>query len=291
MRGPGPARWPGTCPVRRHARLPDFRAVTAIIRTLIADDDPDDRERALAIVQEIPGLEVTAVVGTGAEAVEAIRAHHPDLVLLDVRMPTLSGLDVVREIGPDRMPATIFVTADEQFAAQAFAVAAVDYVVKPYDDQRLHQAIQRALRLIELQELHALRQRMLALLGVPPTTEAVAAPRYLDRIAVEMTGKVRVVLVEEIDYITASGPYAELHVGDRALLIRERMHRLESRLDPERFVRIHRSVIVALDRIESLVRQTGGDWEVQLRTGARLRVSRARRGALELRLGVTPAAE
>jgi two-component system LytT family response regulator len=263
----------------------------AAIRVLVVDDEPLARERVLDLLAHEAGVEVVGTADNGTAAVEAIRAHQPDLVFLDVQMPGKTGLDVVREIGPDEMPATIFVTAFDQYALRAFELAALDYLVKPFDDERFEQAFQRARRLIELREMGKLREQLLAVLqhGSTDDAPAPAAPAqspYLERIAVEMRGKVRVVPVDQIDYITASGPYAELHTGERTHLIRETMQTLEERLDPRQFIRIHRSAIVRLPLVETLLRGAGGDYEVQLKGGLRLPVSRSRREELERRLGV-----
>jgi len=210
-------------------------------------------------------------------------------VFLDIQMPGCTGLDVVRGVGPENMPPTIFVTAYDHYALAAFDVAAVDYLVKPFDDERFEQAFRRARRLIELNEVGRLTEQLRELLS---SERRVAAPAsgsqtpYLERIAVEMRGQVRVVPVETIDYITASGPYAEIHVGDKTYVIRERMQTLEERLDPSRFFRIHRSVIVQLERIDSLLREPGGDYAVHLRSGARLSVSRNRVEPLEQWMGL-----
>ncbi|HEX2059439.1 MAG TPA: LytTR family DNA-binding domain-containing protein, partial [Thermoanaerobaculia bacterium] len=194
----------------------------------------------------------------------------PDLVFLDVQMPGRSGIDVVEAIGAEEMPATIFTTAFEKFALKAFDVAAVDYLVKPFDDDRFAQALRRARKTVAAEEV---------------TREAEAPrPEYLERIAVETRGQVRVVPVSKIDYITASGPYAELHVGERTFAIREKMQTLEERLDPDVFFRIHRSAIVRLDRIDTLLHAAGGDYAVRLKDGTELSVSRSRRDELEAKL-------
>ena len=264
----------------------------APIRVLVVDDEMLARERIIDLLAHEPGVEVIGTVDNGVAAIEAIRTKSPDLVFLDVQMPGKTGLDVVREIGADSMPATIFVTAFDQYALRAFELAALDYLVKPFDDERFEQAFRRARRLIELREMGKLREQLLAVLqhGTPepaarPTSDASG---YLERIAVEMRGKVRVVPVEQIDYITADGPYAELHTGDKTHLIRETMHTLEERLDPRHFIRIHRSAIVRLQLVDTLLRGAGGDYEVQLKSGLRLPVSRSRREELERRLGVMP---
>lgn len=266
----------------------------APIRVLVVDDELLARERITDLLAHEPDVEIVGTADNGNTAVESIRAQQPDLVFLDVQMAGKTGLDVVREIGPEAMPATIFVTAFDQYALRAFDLAALDYLVKPFDDERFEQAFRRARQLIDLREMGKLREQLLAVLqqgsserttGARTTTDA---PPYLERIAVEMRGKVRVVPVEQIDYITADGPYAELHTGDRTHLIRETMHTLEERLDPRHFVRIHRSAIVRLQLVDTLLRGTGGDYEVQLKSGLRLPVSRSRREELERRLGVMP---
>lgn len=260
------------------------------IRILIADDEPLARQRLEDLLRHEPGVEIVGTAADGASAIEGIRQLRPDLVFLDVQMPGGTGLDVVRAIGSDEMPATIFVTAFDQYALSAFDVAAVDYLVKPFDDERFEQAFRRARRLLELEGMERLRRRLLAVLQAPDS-EAAPPPGqpeggYLERIAVEMRGKVRVVPVAQIDYITASGPYAELHVGERTYVIREAMQMLEDRLDPAHFLRVHRSAIVRIDLVETLFKGAGGDYEVQLRSGVRLRVSRSRREELERRLGM-----
>jgi len=268
------------------------------LRVLIADDEPLARQRLADLLDEQGGVEIVGAADSGAAAAAAIRDSAPDLVFLDVQMPGGTGLDVVREIGPASMPATIFVTAYDQYALQAFDVAAVDYLVKPFDDERFEQAFRRARRLVELAEVDRLRDRLLAVLqGAEPRAATAAAasagppkadkPDYLERIAVEMRGQLRVVPVKQIEYITASGPYAELHTADRKYVIRERMQTLEERLDPARFARIHRSAIVRLDLIETLLRNPGGDYGVRLKGGVGLKVSRSRFEELEQRMGLS----
>jgi len=268
------------------------------VRVLIVDDEPLARQRIEDMLHDAPGIEVVGQRDDGPAAVEAIRSLSPDLVFLDVQMPGMTGLEVVREVGVEHMPLTIFVTAYDRHALEAFEVAAMDYLVKPFDDERFEQALSRARRVIELREVDRLRSRLLSVLqggsdGVerraapPPPTAAEARSEYMQRIPVEMRGKVRVVPVGEIDFIIASGPYAELYSGDRKYVIRESMQNLEDRLDPAQFIRVHRSVIARLDLIETLHKGAGGDYEVQLKSGRRLRVSRSRLEALEKRLGLS----
>lgn len=264
------------------------------LRVFIVDDEPLARQRIRDLLRHEAGVEIVGVADNGVAAVEAIDDLDPDLVFLDVQMPGMTGVEVVSQIGPEEMPATIFVTAYDHFAVKAFELAALDYLVKPFDDERFEQAFRRAREMIELHEVREMTQRLVTLLGEQPRGGASAprqtpAPRgdgYMERIAVESHGQVRVVPIDRIDYISASGPYAELHVGDRTFVIRERMRNLEERLDPERFFRIHRSAIVRLDRIETLLRGSGGDYAVRLKGGAELSVSRNRREVLEERLGL-----
>lgn len=269
------------------------------LRVAIVDDEPLGRQRIADLVAKEPGVTIVGEAANGTAALELIRRTNPDLVFLDVQMPGMSGLDVARALGADGTPAIIFVTAYDQHALQAFDLAAVDYIVKPFDDERFEQAFRRARHLASLEETRRLHQRLLSVLqggapvtsvsestttngAVPPANSAAAG--YLQRIPVDTKGKIKYIPVDDIDAILASGPYAELLVAGRRLLIREAMQTLEERLDPAKFMRVHRSSIVRLDRVDSLLHGPGGDYEVQLEDGTKLRVSRSRREELEQRL-------
>ena len=230
------------------------------LRVLLVDDEALARQRLEDLLRHQSNVEIVGTADNGEAAVAAIRLLNPDLVFLDVQMPGKTGLDVISTIGIDEMPATVFVTAYDQYALKAFDLAAIDYLVKPFDDERFEQAFARARRLVELEEVDRLTEQLRAVLhdGGPATPAAPGKAEYLERIAVETRGQVRVVPVEDIEYITASGPYAELHAGGRAHVIRERMQMLEERLDPAKFFRIHRSAIVRLDQIETLLKDPGG---------------------------------
>jgi len=268
-----------------------------VLRVLVVDDEPLGRQRLLDLLHDEADIEVVGTAADGVAAVEAIRSVHPDLVFLDVQMPRMSGLDVVQAIGAADMPATIFVTAYDQYALDAFDTAAVDYLVKPFKDDRFEEAVRRARRRVESDSRERLHEQLIALLQGGPSAVLAPSPlpdapvrqgeKYLERIAVQMRGKMRVVPVAQIDYVTASGQYVELHVGAHRYIIRESLQHLEERLDPEHFIRVHRSAIVRLSLVDTLLRSEGSDYEIQLKGGVRLPVGRSRREALERRLGRT----
>jgi two-component system LytT family response regulator len=237
------------------------------LRVVIVDDELLARQRIEDLLAKEPNIEIAGFARDGNEAIAIIRELNPDLVFLDVQMPGRTGVEVAEELGAEGMPVTIFTTAYERFAHKAFDVAAIDYLVKPFDDERFAQALARARKAIE--------------------TRPAPKSEYLERIPVESRGQIRVVPVALIDYITASGPYAELHIGDRTFAIREKMQTLEEKLDPAVFFRIHRSAIVRLERIDTLLHAAGGDYAVRLKDGTELSVSRSRREELEGRVGLT----
>ena len=245
------------------------------VRVVIVDDEPLARQHVADRLRHEENVEIVGEADNGNDAGEVIRRTRPDVVFLDVQMPGLDGLDVVDTIGPEEMPATVFTTAFDQYALKAFDRAAVDYLLKPFDDERFSQAFRRARKARDAERLRALLQEDRAS-GKPGES--------LERIAVESRGQTRFVPVANIEYITASGPYAELHVGDRTYAVRERMQTLEERLDPDVFLRVHRSAIVRLELVDALLRAPGGDYGVRLKDGTTLSVSRARRDELARRL-------
>ena len=246
------------------------------IRVLVAEDEPLARERIRSLLDDESDIEVVAECPDGRTAIQAIRQHRPDLVLLDVNMPERTGFEVIEAIGPDTMPPVIFVTAYDQFAVQAFDAHALDYVLKPFDEDRFRTAVERAREAILRRNggtLDARLNDLLAGLRKPP--------RHLERLAVKSGGRIIFVRADEISWIGAEGNYARLHVGKKSYLMRETMTGLESRLDPERFLRIHRSTIVAIDAIAELEPLFQGDYVVVLRDGTRLTSSRGYRQNLQ----------
>jgi two-component system LytT family response regulator len=256
------------------------------IRVLVVDDEPLARSGVRDLVTRDPDLEVVGECGDGPAAVRAIETLRPDLVLLDVQMPGMDGFDVLRAVGADRMPADVFNTAYDKFALKAFEVCALDYLLKPFEDERFASSLARAKRIIAGDEVKRLAARLIGLLesrggaGVPPE-----APSFLSRIAVKTGGSIQLVRVEDIDWIEAADYYSRLHVAGRGHLIRETMAALEARLDPSRFFRVHRSAIVNLDRVKHLQPLQRGTHAVVLADGTRLKLNRARRAMLEKRLG------
>jgi two-component system LytT family response regulator len=265
-------------------------ATDAAIRTLIVDDEPLARERLRELLDHRPDVAVIGEAEDGLAAVEAIREQVPNLVFLDVQMPGLNGIDVIEEVGREQMPVTVFVTAYDQYAIRAFDLAAVDYLLKPFDDERFEQAFERARNRIADRDTDAISRRLLRMLQEkdPSLLEDETAPDepYLERIAVQGRGKARIVSVDDITHITADGSYAELHTADGTHVIRERMKALAARLDPADFVRVHRSAIVRLDEVELILRSGGGNYAVRLEDGTTVSVSRGRIEELQERLGV-----
>ncbi|HWS90079.1 MAG TPA: response regulator [Pyrinomonadaceae bacterium] len=239
------------------------------IRTIIVDDVELARER-IRILLEDPEVEIVAECANGREAVKAINSLRPDLVFLDVQMPKVGGFEVVEAVGVEAMPAVIFVTAYDEYALRAFEAGAVDYLLKPFDQERLNRAVARAKRVIGRQTPAAeVEERLRRLLR-----EVRGEPKYLRRIPVKSARDTTLILTEHVDWIGSAGHYLELHVGGETHLIREQLSRLEAKLDPERFVRIHRSAIVNVDRIKSLRPLFNGDHVVVLKDGRELNLSR-----------------
>lgn len=257
------------------------------IRTLIVDDEPLARRNLRVLLERDPQIEIIDECPNGREAVKAINSLSPDLIFLDIQMPELDGFDVLARVGPEQIQAIVFVTAFDQYALKAFEVHALDYLLKPFDDERFAYALHRAKSQIEARAINRISKRLLSLLEEREnqrSENSTGDKGYLTRLMIKASGRVVLLKVGEIDYIEADGNYAKLHVGRKSHLLREKMHDLEERLDPAQFVRIHRSVIVNLDRIKELHPHFNGDYIVVLEDGRQLRLSRTRRENLEARL-------
>ena len=261
----------------------------AKIKTIIVDDEPLARRNLRVLLERDPQIEILDECRNGREAVKAINTLSPDLIFLDIQMPEMDGFDVLANVGTDQIQAIIFVTAFDQYALKAFDVHALDYLLKPFDDERFAHALTRAKAQIEAREINRLSKRLIALLEERETERNAPAQGkgYLTRVMIKAAGRVVLLKVDEIDFIEADGNYAKLHVGKKAHLLREKMNDLEGQLDPARFVRIHRSVIVNLDRIKEMHPHFNGDYIVVLEDGRQLRLSRTRREQLEARLSMS----
>ncbi len=273
--------------------------MSAMIRVAIVDDERLARERLRRLAQAEPDLEVALVCRDGDEAVQGIVEERPELVFLDVQMPGRDGFGVVEalleRLGSESLPTVVFVTAYQEHAVRAFEAQALDYLVKPFDDERFAATLARVRRRIGQERLGAAAAQFRAVLGLarggegaadPPSSACAEAPAgRLDRIVLRTGDRVRLVAAETVDWIEADGVYARLHLGEQSYLIRTAMHELEARLDGRRFARIHRSYIVNLDRVKELRELHRGEYEVVLADGTRLKLSRSRKSHLERQLG------
>lgn len=250
------------------------------IRVLLVDDEPPARRLLRAMLADEADVEIAGEAGSGAEAVEAIRRLSPDLVFLDVQMPDGDGFDVVREVGPERMPLIVFATAYDAHALRAFEAHAMDYLLKPFDRERFASTLRRARgRLARTPEAER-EARLDALLG------EIRGGRWVSRFTVRVGQRIHVVPAGEVDYVRAEDNYVRLHVGTRSYLHRETLTGLAARLDPRRFLRIHRSTVVNLERVVELESLFAGEYVVFLRDGTRLTAGRSYRAALQEALGM-----
>jgi two-component system, LytTR family, response regulator len=252
----------------------------AELRVLLVDDEPLVRRGIRDFLELEPDVTIVGECGNGMEALEVIGREPVDLVFLDVQMPELDGIGVATALADQGGPAVVFVTAYSEHAVRAFEVNAVDYVLKPFDRERFSAALSRARSRRAEGDREELSRRLSAVLGELKRTQG-----HAQRVLVRSEGRIRLVSVADIDWIEAADNYARLHVGAERHLVRETMGSLESRLDPERFARIHRSAIVNLSRIRELQPTFNGEYAVLLHSGAKLTLSRGYRDALRQRLG------
>jgi len=239
------------------------------IRTLIVDDEQLARERLLSLLEGDPDIEIIGECSSGKEAIVAIKTESPDLVFLDVQMPEGDGFDVLESIDFHTMPIVVFVTAYDQYAIRAFDVHALDYLLKPFDQARFEQALVRAKSEVVLRNNTNVNQKLLSMLE-----HIESHKKELDRILVKSSGKVFFLKFGEIDWVESAGNYVKLHIGSESHLLRETMSEMERKLGNEKFVRIHRTVIVNLDRIKELQPWFNGEYVVILNNGMKLTASR-----------------
>lgn len=239
------------------------------IRALIVDDEPIARRGIRLQLETQPHIEIIGECVNGLEAVAAIQEHSPNLVFLDVQMPEMDGFEVIQAVGFEQMPTVVFVTAYDQYAIRAFEVHAVDYLLKPFDRERFCSALDHAISHIERRATGDLREQLLALLE-----QHHPGRRYLERLVVKSAGRIFFLAVAEIDWIEAADNYVELHVGKQSHLVRQTLSHLETRLDPNQFVRIRHSTIVNVRKIKELRPSTSSEYDVVLHSGEVLASSR-----------------
>ena len=250
------------------------------ITVLVADDEPLARRRLLRLLRAEEGIEVVAECKGGRSAVEQILARAPDLVFLDIQMPDLDGFGVIAEVGAERMPAVVFVTAYDQYALRAFEVHAFDYLLKPFEGERFHAALARVrahlstTRREEYPGEQQLRRLLAEVLGREGSAPPKPASPFFERVAVKSDGATRILQIADVDWFETDGNYVRVHVGKNTYLIRSTATRLQEELDPARFARIHRRFLVNVDRVVGLEPWFGGDAIVMLRDGTKLRLSR-----------------
>jgi two-component system LytT family response regulator len=267
------------CPV--HGMNSRDRQIAAPIKAVIVDDEPLAREAIRLRLEDEPDIDVIGEAADGFEAVELVRAVHPDLLFLDVQMPAMDGFEVIEKVSSVHLPIVVFVTAHDRYALKAFETHALDYLLKPFTAGRFHAALDRARLEVAKAGDHETHQRLIELLEERrrardgrsrPATGA--EPDYLVRLAVKRGDRIVLVNVADIDWFESAANYVRLYTRHGIDMVRTTMSDLERRLDPTRFARIHRSTIVQVDRIEDIIAAWHGDFDVTLRNGTVLRLSR-----------------
>ena len=265
-----------------------------MIRAVIVDDEPLARDGIRLLLQKEPDVKIVAECDSGSRAVNVLKHEPIDLVFLDVQMPGLNGFDVLTHIPADRMPVVIFVTAYDHYALQAFKVHALDYLLKPFSDEEFLFALQRAKTYMRLRSMGAFAGRISNFLqefqefsdtapreGPTASDEVVPRPEYITRIGVPTKDRILLVQVEEIDWIEAADYLVKLHLANKSYSLRETLSNLEAKLDPLKFVRIHRSTIVRIDALREIEPFFGGEAVAILHNGTKLKVGRSHRHKLK----------
>ena len=245
------------------------------LRILVADDEPLARARLLSLLPKDVSIDIIGEYANGTDAAEAIRRDKPDIVFLDMQMPGCDGLKVVSDLQPSERPAIVFVTAHDKFAVDAFGVRAVDYVLKPFDRERLETALGRAAEYVNARKIGDLGARLEGML-------ANAAPAKPERLAVKADGRFVFLRFDEIVWIEAADNYVVIHTtaGER-LMPRDTLTAIEERLGPQMFTRVNRSALVRTDQVKELQPNEQGDYSILLRNGTRIPLSRALKGRFE----------
>ncbi|HKD09464.1 MAG TPA: LytTR family DNA-binding domain-containing protein [Bryobacteraceae bacterium] len=248
------------------------------IRALVVDDETPARQRLIDLLRNDPQIGEILEAGNGMAAADMLRRERPDLVFLDVQMAELDGLGVIEAVGAE-MPLTVFVTAYDQHAIRAFDLNALDYLLKPFSDERFEATMVRVKARLNERGLGQFGQRMLDMIS-----RVGARDGWLDRFVVKSGGTTRFIRARDIDWIEAAGVYVSLHAGAAEIPYRATLLELVEKLDPVRFVRVHRSAIVNIESVQHLEAISHGEFEVVLKNGSRCRISRSYRSQLERRL-------
>jgi len=246
------------------------------IRTLVVDDEPIARARVVSLLKQEDDIEVVGECANGQQAMSAIETTSPDLLFLDIQMPEVNGLDLARTIQSSGTPAVVFVTAYDEYALRAFEVHALDFLLKPFSAERFRSALGHAREQVS-------QRRKGTTIAKSAASDARTARS--NRLMIKSGGRIHFVRMTDVDWCEAQGNYVRIHVGPAEHLVRDTMSHLESELDPMQFVRIHRSTIVNVDRIQEMQSSFNGEYVVLLRTGTRLTLSRGYREILQARLG------
>jgi two-component system LytT family response regulator len=259
------------------------------LNTLIVDDEALARASLRGLLTQDHEIELIGECRDGLEAVAQVASRVPDILFLDVQMPEVDGFEVLRRIGPATVPAVVLVTAYDDYALQAFEAEALDYLLKPFDDARFHRSLARAKSRVRERRMNRLTRRLIAAFGEPAVRETPASPSpsYAERLALKNDGRISFLPVAEVDWIEAADYCVRVHADGRFHLLRESMRELESRLDPRRFFRVHRSAIVNVSRIRELQPYFHGEFVLVMQDGARLKLSRGRREQLTTLLGLS----
>jgi two-component system LytT family response regulator len=252
----------------------------SLIRVLIVDDEPLAREKIRTLLTRATGFEVVLECANGEEALIAIRRERPELVFLDVQMPGLTGIQVLERLGSEAPPAVVFVTAFDQYAVRAFEFHAVDYLLKPVDRERFQTAMERVAKRLKSHKPDDIQAKLGAMLA-----DMKAGAKQPERIPIKNNGKILFISLSEIDWISSADNYVELHVGTHSYLLRETMNSISQRLPPEQFVRVSRTAIVAVNRVQELQPLFHGEYSINLKNGVKVTLSRSHRDQLP-RLGV-----
>ncbi|WP_224242508.1 LytR/AlgR family response regulator transcription factor [Hyalangium gracile] len=255
----------------------------APLRVVVADDEPLARERLRTLLSTESGVELVAEAASGAEAVRAVLAHAPDVLLLDIEMPAGDGFEVLRALPAEQVPVVVFVTAWQRYAVQAFEAQALDYLLKPYDRERFRGALSRARQQVELVRRAEAAPRQEALLS-----GLAMAETPLRRLPVKVDGRIRFIDCAAITHVESEANYVRVHASGEQHVLRETLTHLEARLDTRRFLRVHRSVLVNLDQVRELEPLSQGEYLLVLSGGTAVRTGRSHRARVEQALGLSP---